>query len=252
VVIVLAAAQPGKATIADMIWPSDGDRRLAAAAFWAPLLLPLVTALAGGTNLTSLWATPAWTLLPVLLLSPPALKVRPKDLRRILAAVAVPLAMLIAATPIAFAIHLAGVQPPAAHGRLLAAETERAWRQATPQPLRFVGGDVADEVVAYAQDQPHSLPLYFFDGNIGDKAIADTYGWPRTPPGVPALSDAELARSGKALINLADDEMWVRAAATQAARDPASRRTDLEIARSFLGIPGKPQRYVLFIIPPRR
>jgi len=253
VVIVLAAAQPGKATIADMIWPSDGDRRLAAAAFWAPLLLPLVTALAGGTNLTSLWATPAWTLLPVLLLSPPALKVRPKDLRRILAAaVAVPLAMLIAATPIAFAIHLAGVQPPAAHGRLLAAETERAWRQATPQPLRFVGGDVADEGVAYAQDQPHSLPLYFFDGNIGDKAIADTYGWPRTPPGVPALSDAELARSGKALINLADDEMWVRAAATQAARDPASRRTDLEIARSFLGIPGKPQRYVLFIIPPRR
>jgi hypothetical protein len=134
----------------------------------------------------------------------------------------------------------------------LAAETERAWAQATPEPLRFVGGDVADEVIAYAQDQPHSVPLYFFRGGIADQVYADAHDWPRTLPGGPALSDAQLSRSGIALINLADDEKWVHAAATRAARDPASRRTDLEITRNFLGVPGQPQRYVIFIIPPQQ
>ena len=91
--------------------------------------------------------------------SPPpsaaAVTVRSINVRRILAAaVAVPLAMLITAPAIATAIHRAGLTPPPAHGRLLAAEAERAWRQATPRPLRFVGCDVADEVIAYAQDRP--------------------------------------------------------------------------------------------------
>jgi hypothetical protein len=67
---------------------------------------------------------------------------------------------------------------------------------------QFVGGDVADEVIAYAQDQPHALPLYFFHGHIADKVFADAYDWPRTLPGGPALSNAQLARSGMALIDL--------------------------------------------------
>ena len=75
VIVVLAAARPSRATIADMVWPGDGERRLAAAAFWAPLLLPALGALASGTEITSLWSMPAWTLLPVLLLSSPAVKV---------------------------------------------------------------------------------------------------------------------------------------------------------------------------------
>ena len=50
----------------------------------------------------------------------------------------------------------------------------------------------------------------------------------------------------------ADDPNWVDAAAAQAAGDPASRRIDVEIARDFLGIPGKPQHYVIFIIPPQQ
>ena len=253
VVLVLAVARPDRATIADMIWPSDSERRLAAATFWGPLLLPIVGALAGGTNLTSLWSMPAWTLLPVLLLSPSAVKVRSINVRRILAAaVAVPLAMLITAPAIAIAIHRAGVTPPAAHGRLLAAEAERAWRQATPQPLRFVGCDVADEVIAYAQDRPRSLPLRFFRGDIADKVYADAHDWPPMRTGGPASSEAQLAQSGMVLVCLADETNWVDAAAAQAARDPASRRIDVEIARDFLGIPGKPQHYVIFIIPPQQ
>ena len=70
VIVVLIAARPGARTLADMIWPADAERRLAAAAFWAPLLLPVPVALASGTEITSLWSMSAWTLLPVVLLSP--------------------------------------------------------------------------------------------------------------------------------------------------------------------------------------
>jgi len=236
-----------------MIWPSDSERRLVAATFWGPLLLPIVPALVGGSNLKSLWSMPAWTLLPVLLLSSPAVKVRPIDLRRILAgAVAVPLVILVAAPAVAIAIHRAGVAPPAAHGRLLAAETERAWSQATPQPLRFVGCNVADEVIAYARDRPHSLPLRSFRGDIAAKVYADAHDWPRRLPVGPAPSDQQLAQSGMALVCLADETNWVDAAAARAGRNPASRRIDVDIARNFLGTLGKPQHYVIFIIPPQQ
>lgn len=97
VIIALIAARPSRTALADMMWPAETDRRLAAAAFWGPLLLPVVGALASGTDITSLWSMSAWTLLPVLLLSPPAMTISGVDTRRLLAfAVALPLIMLIA------------------------------------------------------------------------------------------------------------------------------------------------------------
>ena len=102
VIIALVAGRPSRATLADMMWPADPDRRLAAAAFWAPLLLlPVLGALASGTDITSLWSMSAWTLLPVLLLSPPAMTISSLDTRRLLAfAVALPVVMVIASPAI--------------------------------------------------------------------------------------------------------------------------------------------------------
>jgi hypothetical protein len=250
--LVLAAVRPRGATVVEMIWPSDRERRLVAVAFWGPLVLPVAAALVGDTVLTPIWSMPAWTLLPVVLLSPPDVKVSPISRQSLLAlAVAVPLVMLIAAPAIALAIHRAGVTPPAAHGRLLAAETERAWRQATSAPLRVVGCDVADEVIAYARDRPHALPWRSFHGDVADDVYADAHNWPSKPRGAPELGDAQLAESGMALVCLADSADWVEAAAAKAAGDPASRRVDVELTRNFLGIAGRPQRYVIFIIPPQ-
>jgi hypothetical protein len=105
VIIALIAGRPSRATVADIIWPADSDRRLAATAFWAPLLLPVVGALASGTDITSLWSMSAWTLLPVLLLSPPAMTISDVDTRRLLAfAVALPLVMLIVSPAIAIMV----------------------------------------------------------------------------------------------------------------------------------------------------
>jgi len=96
VMIALVAGRPSRATLADMAWPADPDRRLAAVAFWGPLLLPVAGALASGTDITSLWSMPAWTLLPVMLLSPPAMTITEVNTRRLLAfAAALPLVMAI-------------------------------------------------------------------------------------------------------------------------------------------------------------
>ena len=226
-IIVLVAARRSRGTIADMMWPTDTDRRLAAATFWAPLLVPVIGALASATEITSLWSMAAWTLLPVLLLSSPAVTLGAADTRRILiTAVAVPLVMLIAAPVVAYRVHRAGAAPAAAHARLLALQIENAWHETIPQPLRFVGGDaeIAYDVIAYAADRP--------------RALLDVL-----PP-----SDAELSQGGMALVCFAEDLGCVH---TAQARAPKGRRLERNIERNYLGLPGKPQGYMVVIVPPR-
>ncbi len=208
-------------------WPGEPDRQLAAAAFWAPLLLPAAGALASGTEITSLWSMSAWTLLPVLLLSPPALTVREIDTRRILAGVVMlPLAMLVASPAIAIVAQRRGPPPGPAQAGLLADEVERLWRETTPLPLRFVGGDpgLVNGVISYATDRPH--------------ALAD----------LPPPRAAEVSASGQAIVCFAEDAACRGRADAQGA---AGRRVENEIVRNFLRFPGKPQRYTIFIVPPR-
>jgi hypothetical protein len=121
----------------------------------------------------------------------------------------------------------------------------------TSQPLRFVGCDVAGEVIAYAPDRPHGLPWRFHAGDVADTVYAEGHNWPPNSFKDPEPSDAELAASGMALVCSVDRPDWLGPAAAKAARDPASRRIDFEARRSFLGFPGRPARYVIFIIPPR-
>jgi 4-amino-4-deoxy-L-arabinose transferase-like glycosyltransferase len=231
VALVLIAARPNKRALADMAWPSDPDRRLVAAAFWAPLLLPALAALATGTAITSLWSMSAWTLLPVLLLSPAAVKIDRAATRRILSiAVVVPAVMLLASPVVAIVIHRAGVTPASAHSRLLTERVEQAWRGATQAPLRYVDGDtdLAYGVAAYAHDRPRALP------------------------GLPPVAEADLIRSGLVAVCFADDAACVREAAGDAARSAQSRRIEAVIARVFFGRAGHPQRYVIVVVPPRQ
>jgi hypothetical protein len=53
-----------------------------------------------------------------------------------------------------------------------------------------------------------------------------------------------------ALVCSDDVPNWLEAVAAKAAKNTASRRFEVEITRKFLGIPGRPHRYVIFIIPP--
>ena len=228
VIIVLAIARPSRAALADIVWPQDDKRRLAAAAFWLPFVLPGIGAVVSGTEITSLWSMPAWTLLPVLLLSSPAVTIRAIDTSRVLmAAVVVPVIMLIAAPAIAVMVHRSGPRPGAAQGQLLAAQVERVWTQATQQPLRFVGcdADIAYSVAAYAYDRPLALP------------------------GMPAPDATLLRHSGMVLLCFAEDVSCVSLAR---AHNPDGGVMTTEIWRHYWGMPGKPQRYNIVIVPPRQ
>jgi 4-amino-4-deoxy-L-arabinose transferase-like glycosyltransferase len=113
--IALIATRPSRAEVREMLWPMNPDRRLAAAAFWATLLVPIPFALAAGFKLTSLWTMPAWTLLPVILLSSPLLTISRRAATRVVAlACAFPFAALAAAPAVAILIQGAGVPAPAA------------------------------------------------------------------------------------------------------------------------------------------
>jgi 4-amino-4-deoxy-L-arabinose transferase-like glycosyltransferase len=224
VIVVLAAAQPSRATVADMIWPADRERRLAAAAFWLPFLLPVIGARGRGAEITSLWSMAAWTLLPVLLLSSPAVTVSAADTRRLLtAAAALPLVMLIASPLIAVMVQRAGPSPATAQAELLAAEIERQWHAETPQPLRFVGGDagLAFSVAAYAKDRP--------------RVLTD----------MPAPDAAELKRSGAVVVCFVEDIGCAGAGGELG--DPVI----VTLARNFWRLPGAPRRYLIKIVRPR-
>ena len=253
ILVVAVAVRPSRAIMGEMVWPSEDERRLVAITFWGPILLPILAAIVGSINLTSLWSMPAWTLLPILLLSPPAIKFSPLNFRRAFAAaLTVPLLMLIAAPVIAMAVHWAGVQGPVAHGRLLAIETERAWHQVTQQPLRFVGCDLADAVITYATDRPRSVPSRSFQGNVADQVYADAWGWPDPNPELTASNNAQLTQNGMALVCSAEQTDWVQSAVARASRNGGSQRIDVALSRNFMGIAGQLQRYVIFIIPPQQ
>ena len=88
--------------------------------------------------------------------------------------------------------------------------------------------------------QPTALPLVYAEGQ----------DWPSNPKD-PQVSEAELATSGMALVCSAGRSDWLESAAARAKQDPSSRRIDVVARRDFLGWPGRPERYVIFIIPPR-
>jgi len=172
----------------------------------------------------------AWTLLPVLLLSAPAIVVRKVDTKRILAAaIALPILALIAAPVVAIMAQRAGPAPAGAHGRLLAQEIERQWRMALPYALRFVGGDtdLVYAVAAYARDAPRALP------------------------GLPPPEAAELAQGGAVFVCAAESEACKRAAAAKAAALGGGRTLATTITRNFLGFPGQPQAYAITLVPPK-
>src|SRR5260370_5990778 len=73
VVLAVAATLPNAAAILDTLWPATAHRRIAALAFWAPLLLAILVGLAAQVLINSLWIISAVIVLPAgLLSSPPA------------------------------------------------------------------------------------------------------------------------------------------------------------------------------------
>ena len=239
-IIVYFAARPVGATVRDMAWPAQPQRRLAALAFWAVLLTPALVAPFTGVRLTSLWTMSAWTLLPVMLLSSPLVTISRRDALGILTlAAAFPVAMVAAAPAIGFAIHSSEPPPGTAQSSLLAEPVERVWRETTNQPLRLFGGyeEFTDAVPFYMPSQP--LAVHVLDGVAVSQAL-----------------EARIGRDGIALVcptrspERPTTGLCIDRAVARARCSLPGMQVEVEVFRRHLGVGGKRARYLIITIPP--
>jgi hypothetical protein len=231
IVLALAVARPGRAALADMLWPRDASRRTALIAFAVPILLPAALAVVAKSEVVSIWAMAAMTLLPVVLLSSPLLAVPRAAVVHVVAlAVAAPVLLAVLSPAIAAIIHQRGVPKGQAHFQLLAGEMTRSWRAATDQPLRFVGGDpvLAHGVLFYLPDRPLAY--------TADRSLSP-------------IDPARVARDGIAMACVTGDRGCEQLIAPLAS-DARARRSEVGLSRSYLGIAGPPVRYVIVVVPP--
>ncbi len=234
VILAFAAMRPSQAAISDMLRPGTPERRLAAVAFWAPLLVPVAVALVFQFPLTSLWTMSAWSLLPVVLLSSPLTTLAARDAANIVAlAVIVPLAMIAAAPAVAYMVHRNGVTPGAAHASQLAQRVEAVWRETSDRPLRLFAGweDFGYAVAFYLPGRPQVVNA--LDG---------------IPP---ADLDARIARQGIAMVCPMRAPGCIDVAMRRASRASIGRRVETEVIRRAFNVEGDAGRYVIVTIAPR-
>jgi hypothetical protein len=157
-------------------------------------------------------------------------------------AVALPFVMLALSPAIALVLHLKGVDPTSAHGRLLAQQIEEEWRRTTDRPLRIVGGafDVAYVVAFYLPKQTLVFPV-------------------NEPQNAPLVTPALIAREGAVLACFNHDErngnrkceiIPQTAIDALVATNPKGRLVEVTLTRRYFGVAGKPGRYRIYIIPP--
>jgi hypothetical protein len=238
-IVVFLAARPSRVALADMAWPATPERRLAALAFWAVLLAPVLVAPATGVRLVSLWSMSAWTLLPVMLLASPLVSISRRDAVGIVTlAAAFPFIMVALAPAVAFVLHRAGPPPGSAHSSALAEPVERLWRESTAAPLRLFSGfdEFTDGVAFYLPSHP--LAVHVLDGTAS-QALEARIGRDGIALLCPARSEDE-PRSG-----------WcVNAAIARARCSMPGAQVEVEVSRRYLGIGGRPARYLIITIPP--
>jgi 4-amino-4-deoxy-L-arabinose transferase-like glycosyltransferase len=232
VLVALAAIRPNRAAAADMLWPATPERRLAALAFWVPLLLPALLAPIFRFEITSLWTMSAWALLPVVLLSSPLIALdRRAVVAALAAAVVFPVVMVAAAPLIAGLVHRGGGAPAAMHSRLLADRVAHEWRRVTDKPLRMVAGesDLAFGVAAYLPSRPSAFPD--FNRKLG-----------------PWVDAARLRRDGVAIVCVVAD---AGCGLPATALGLTGTRIEADVSRSYFGTQGRTGRYTIIIVPPQ-
>jgi 4-amino-4-deoxy-L-arabinose transferase-like glycosyltransferase len=234
IVFTAVAARPAPAAIADMIWPHEPRRRLAAMIFFLPLLLPTLLAVLSSEKVVSLWAFGGMTLLPVVLLSSPQIVIPRVAAVRILGfAVAFPLLALVAAPVVAVITHINGVSNYGNQYSLIADAAGRFWRETTGRPVRLIGShdNVMNGSLFYFPDRPSTFDF-------------------QNPWLTPWADDARIARDGALLYCPVAEKACMDAMNRRAAAAKESRRTEVDISRTFLGIAGPVTRYAIVAILP--
>jgi Dolichyl-phosphate-mannose-protein mannosyltransferase len=229
------AAKLKPISIANMLWPGDPNRRLAAIVFIVPLVVPALMAVVTSEKVVSLWAIASMTLLPVVLLSSPAIAIpRLAAIRIVAIAVAFPLLAVLAAPVVAVVTHFKGIPNYGVQYSLVAATAGKVWHETTDRPLRLVGSydNVLNGTVFYFPDRPSTFEIV-------------------NPALTPWADEARIARQGILLYCPVAENPCMDALNRRAAAAPQSRRVEVDLSRTFLGIPGSTTRYAIVAIPPQ-
>jgi hypothetical protein len=229
------AAKPAPADVADMLWPGDPRRRLAVVVFILPLVLPALMAVATAEKVVSLWAIGGMTLLPVVLLSSPRIMIPRVAAIRILAiAVFFPVLAVLVAPVVAVVTHFNGIPNYGTQYSLVAKAAGKVWRETTNEPLRLIGSydNVLNGSAFYFPDRPSTFEIV-------------------TPALTPWTDEARIARQGILLYCPVAEIRCMDALNRRAATAPQGRRVEVDISRTFLGIPGPVTRYAIVAVPPR-
>jgi hypothetical protein len=200
------------------------------------LLLPALLAVATSEKVVSLWAIGGMTLLPAVLLSSPRIVIPRVAAIRILAiAVAFPVLAVLIAPIVAVITHFNGVPNYSTQYSLVAEAASKVWRETTDRPLRLVGSydNVLNGTVFYFPDRPSTF-------NIVNPALT------------PWTDETRIAREGILLYCPVTEDGCVEALNRRAAgAAPQGRRVEVDISRTFLGIPGPSTRYAIVAMPPQ-
>jgi hypothetical protein len=235
VVLVALAARDGRPRLADVLSPAEADRRLILLAFALPFLLPIAAAALTRSELTSIWTMGGFTLLPVVLLSSASVRISAEWTRRIMGvAVGLPLIAVALAPAVALSIQYraAPVQP---NYQQVAQAVDGLWRDTSASPLRLVGGEgqLANAVTFYSAARPSALDVM-------------------SPQLTPWVDAARIADQGIAWVCPIAMTACVDAIEARAAAGPVGRRAEIDTVRTYLGIRGAPQRYLVVTTPPAR
>jgi hypothetical protein len=235
VVLFLWRVHPPAAGWRDMVFPREPQRRMAVLIFWLPLLVPIVVAIATQRTLLSLWNTPSLALLPVVLMSSPLVVVGRIAAIRI-AGFAVTFSLLaLLVSPIVAAVKLVtGVENDASYVPAAAGAVEREWKSQTDRPLEILAGPfgLTSSVAFTLKDRPSTYANFS----------------PYLSPWVDANA---LMHKGVAVVCPRRDMICMEHLQQLTTRRPAARQVDLELTPRWLGFSGRPDRFVIAILPPR-
>ena len=233
VILGLYLTRPSLKTIRDAFLPGDPVRRTTAILFYAPILLPIIPALATRVRLLSIWNTPALNLLPVMLLACPHVALGRRAVGKLAAGVTVFTLGVVLVSPIIAGVILErGVENYAAYGRQLAAAAEREWKATTDRPLKVVAG--LFKIVNTAAFYMPARPTTFADFS---RYLS------------PDVDEARIAREGAVVICPANDAFCMRHLEELAARRPEGRRTEVQLRRRWLWLEGPAERFVIATVP---
>jgi hypothetical protein len=233
-VLTVLATQPSSAAIRDTLIPASAERRGLMVAFAAPFLLAALVGVILGDEVVSLWMMAAVTLLPVVLLSSPQVKLERAAAIRLLGfALCYPLLILAASPAVAIVVHREGLNDYQSQYRLIAGAVEAAWRRRTDAPLRIAASyrNITDGSNFYYSGYPVTFDVY-------------------SPARTPWVDAARISREGIAIVCPVQEFGCMNYLNAYAARYPTGTIETTTLARSYFGSLDSPVTYKILIVPP--